>query len=168
MRAVASAQLTTSLKLKTNSTFVAFNFESSVNIGRYELSCSTSYGSTISQMISVDPPSNGSFSRSLFSLQPSQNYQCCVTVYFNIKLLEGINHINHDCVYTTTGPASSTPVICYNSFSMDWLLYFFGGMMLLTLLILVVVSGAWITSCTRRKKTNSVSIHTRYMLKHNV
>ena len=108
VRAFASAQLTTGLKLETNSTFVAFNFESSVNVGRYELSCSTSYGSTISQMISVDPLSNGSFSQSLFSLQPSQNYQCCVTVYFNINLLEGNNHINQSCVYTTTDPASST------------------------------------------------------------
>ena len=169
VQTVTSAQTTTGLELVSTSTSVAFTFESSMNIGRYELSCSTTYGSTISQIITVNPPSNGVFNQSLFSLQPSQNYRCCVTLYFNTNLFEGMNHISQDCVDTATDSTSNTLVVCNsNSFSMEWLLYFLGGMMLLTLLILVVVVAAWITSCTRRAKLNSVSIHTRSVLKHYV
>lgn len=143
----SSTQQNFPILLTANSTFVTFNFSTIQSIKQFDMSCSTDSGSTSSQLIAVRPSSNGSFENSLYQLQPSANYQCCITLYYETTdLLLVLNHTDQRCDFTVTNASSSGSDSCNNFF---WLLILLGAGMLIALLILVAVVGAWVISCSR-------------------
>ncbi len=143
----ASTQQNFPILLTANSTFVTFNFSTIQSIKKFDMSCSTDSGSTSSQSVAVQS-SYGLFENSLYQLQPSTNYQCCITLYYETtNLLQVLNHVDQRCDFTVTNASSSSRSDSCNNFF--WLLILLGAGMLLALLILVAVVGAWVISCSR-------------------
>ena len=166
------------LKLRADTESITFIFNSLVNITKYEMKCSTSVDTVVRTVTStiLEPQQNGTdenFTTSLPGLAHSTDYYCCVTLFYDIEIIHGLQQIDSGCNYITTEsdknnnslptlPCTNQP----NNSDQYWLIIALGVSMIVVLLVLVVLVAAWILSCSKRSTILSPGSNTEHITRY--
>lgn len=150
------------IELQADLQSVTFLLSLHSKIAKYQLECTPSIATlknTVSSTIMESERNRSNVSLLLSGLTHDMDYQCCVTLFLGVEVVQGLQQIHKDCRYITTLglndtwpelPSQSQP----NSNVIETgLIIGLGSAMVLFLLVLVLVIATWIISCLKRSKT---------------